>query len=160
MHHSEETFHLRCGTIDDLSAIYTLNRLCFEEYWSLPSLYSSLESGYDLLVCEGDDTGVAAYILSLRVIDEVQIMQVAVTPSCRRFGLARRLSTHLIEQASGICSLSLEVRVSNCAALSLYKSLGFTQTGYRKKYYAPNKLGICDDASLMTLLLPTDTITT
>ncbi len=41
--------------------------------------------------------------------------------------------------------MTLEVRVSNNAAISLYKSLGFEEGGIRKKYYSDNN----EDALIM-----------
>jgi len=147
-----DRFILRAGTIEDLNAVYCLNQACFDECWSLQSLYSSLDSGYDLLLCEQAGM-LVGYVLSLTVLDEIQIMQVAVAPAARRLGLASRMSSYLIAHASGICSISLEVRLSNEAARRLYASLGFTETGYRKQYYAPNAAGMREDAVLMMLQL-------
>jgi len=144
---------LRSGDLADLSALYALNRLCFAEYWSLASLHGSLESGYDLLLAEDEYGMMTGYILSMSILDEIEIMQVAVHPDYRRTGLAQRLSRHLIDHSSGICTISLEVRPSNHAARQLYEGLGFVQTGYRKQYYAPNDQGICEDAIMMALQL-------
>ncbi|PIX53632.1 MAG: ribosomal-protein-alanine N-acetyltransferase [Zetaproteobacteria bacterium CG_4_9_14_3_um_filter_54_145] len=145
-----QSFSLRAGTQEDLHAVCLLNRLCFEECWSLQSLYSALESGYDLLLCEQAGR-LAGFILSLTVLDEIQIMQVAVSPDCRRMGVARRMSRYLIDHAAGIQAVSLEVRLSNAPARALYASLGFSETGYRKQYYAPNAAGICEDAVLLMM---------
>jgi len=147
-----EPFKLREGEAEDLGAVYSLGRACFEEYWSLPSLYSALDSDYDLLLCEQADM-LVGYILSLTMLDEIQIMQVAVAPACRRHGLARRMSRHLLH-ATGIRSISLEVRLSNKPARRLYARLGFIESGYRKQYYTANAAGICEDAVLMMMQLP------
>ena len=145
-----QSIHLREGTTEDLSAVYNLSRQCFEQPWSLQSLYSALESGYDLLLSEQNGV-LAGYILSLTVLDEIQIMQVAVAPASRRQGVAGEMSRYLIDHARGINSVSLELRCSNKAAYNLYTSLGFTKTGYRKQYYAANAAGISEDAVLMEI---------
>lgn len=149
----DDAFVLRCGTGEDLQSVYTLNRCCFEEYWSIGSLASALESGYELLICEQGQE-LAGYLLTLTVVDEIQVMQIAVAPAFRRQGVARLLSNALIAGAAGICAVTLEVRLSNAAARRLYAGLGFVETGYRKQYYAPNAAGICEDAVLMDLQLP------
>jgi len=140
---------IRVGSIDDVEAVYRLNKDVFSEYWSRPSLYSSLESGYDLLLCEFHGE-VIAYLLSLAVLDEIQIMQIAVSSSHRRLGLASRMTETLIASARHIQIITLEVRLSNHAAKACYDRLGFQEVGYRKKYYAPDVSGYREDAVLMS----------
>jgi len=139
---------LRHGGLDDVEAVYQLNRHVFSEPWSRVSLYSSLESGYDVLLAELNGE-IIAYVLSLSVLDEIQIMQIAVSSQYRRQGLASRLSEMLITCCTGIQSITLEVRLSNHAARQCYAQLGFQETGYRKGYYAPNASGCREDAVLM-----------
>ncbi len=141
-------FTLRQGGVADSEAVYRLNRESFSEYWSRASLFSALESGYDLIVCELEGQPVA-YLLSLTILDEIQIMQIAVAPDYRRQGLARRMTEALITAATAR-SVTLEVRASNHAARNLYTGLGFEEVGWRKNYYAPNRSGHREDAILMT----------
>jgi len=143
---------IRAGSLDDIEAIYQLNKDAFSEYWSRTSLYSSLESGYDLLLCElnGD---IIAYLLSVTVLDEIQIMQIAVSASHRRQGLASHMSKELIASANNIQQITLEVRLSNRAASACYTRLGFQEVGYRKNYYAPDVSGCREDAVLMSKTL-------
>jgi len=143
------TISLRRGGLADLEAVYRLNKENFSEYWSRQSLFSALESGYDLLLCESDGQPVA-YLLSLSILDEIQIMQIAVSPDYRRGGIARRMTETLITSSPHACTVTLEVRAANHAARKLYTGLGFEQTGYRKHYYAPDISGTREDAVLMT----------
>jgi ribosomal-protein-alanine N-acetyltransferase len=57
----------------------------------------------------------------------------------------------LIKRAQdiGITAISLEVRCSNAAAISLYKRLGFESAGIRKDFYSKPK----EDAVIMWLKL-------
>jgi len=142
-------YSLRQGKLADVEAVYRLNREIFSEYWSRASLFSALESGYDVLLCEADGMPVA-YLLSLTVLDEIQIMQVAVAAASRRQGLARRMTECLMDAATEINTITLEVRQSNLAAQQLYAGLGFEAVGCRKKYYAPDIAGHREDAILMT----------
>ena len=143
------SFTLRRGGMDDLDAVFRLNQKAFAENWSLQSLHTALASGYDLLLCESNE-GLAGYLLSLSVLDEVQIMQIAVAAPFRRQGLANRMTLHLIAEKSYIAEISLEVRESNRAARQLYAGLGFDECGIRKKYYAPDSSGQRENAILMT----------
>jgi len=141
-------FTLRRGEVEDLEAVFRLNQQTFSESWSYQSLYSALCTGYDLLLCESDED-LAGYLLSMSVLDEVQIMQIAVAAPCKRQGLAKRMTGHLIEQNAHMAEISLEVRESNQAARKLYVGLGFVECGCRRNYYAPDALGSSENAILM-----------
>lgn len=142
------SFTLRPGDIEDLDAVFRLNQKAFAENWSCHSLHAALSSGYDLLLCESDE-GLAGYLLSLSVLDEVQIMQIAVAAPFRRQGLAKRMTRYLIEEKSHMAEISLEVRESNKAARQLYVGLGFVECACRKNYYSPDASGRREHAILM-----------
>jgi ribosomal-protein-alanine N-acetyltransferase len=143
-------YQLRSGDLADIESVYRLNRESFAEYWSRESLFSALESGYDLLLCENEHGIAVAYLLSLTILDEIQIMQISVSPDNRRQGLARRMTEALIAASPDACTMTLEVRASNGAARVLYAGLGFEETGLRKRYYSPDADGYREDAVLMT----------
>jgi len=143
---------VRAGDLSDLKGVFQLNNKVFDEAWSLGSLHAALESGFDVYVCE-DNGLLAGYILSQDILDEVHIMQVAVDMAFRRRGVASRLTEHLLRCKAAMSLILLEVRASNIAARSLYGRFGFAEDGVRKKYYAPDALGFCEDAILMKLPL-------
>jgi [ribosomal protein S18]-alanine N-acetyltransferase len=68
---------------------------------------------------------------------EAHVTNVSVHPDARRTGVARVLVRHLVDEAlERECrAMSLEVRVSNDAAISLYRSFGFVPAGVRRRYY-------------------------
>ena len=74
-------------------------------------------------------------------------MNLAVRDSHRRHGVATRLMERLFEITSGDGrrGYTLEVRVSNEAAIKLYESLGFRPRGIRRGYYTDNR----EDALIM-----------
>jgi ribosomal-protein-alanine N-acetyltransferase len=88
------------------------------------------------------------------VIDEAHITTIAVRPQFRGRGLGEMLLVALGEIAMGLHArwLTLEVRVSNSLAQSLYHKYGFKEAGIRKRYYSDNQ----EDAMIMW----TDDITT
>lgn len=69
--------------------------------------------------------------------EEAHVTNIAVDPKRRREGFARRILGHLAETAidRGAQALTLEVRVSNEAALGLYREFGFAPAGIRQRYY-------------------------
>ena len=79
----------------------------------------------------------AGYVGSQTVLDETDMMNVAVHPDFRRQGVARALILALTEELKnrGSHCLTLEVRASNDPARALYESLGFVLVGTRRNYY-------------------------
>jgi ribosomal-protein-alanine N-acetyltransferase len=80
----------------------------------------------------------AGFVLSRRVLDEAEILTLAVAPKYRRRGVASALlSTHLaaLAAAGAKKALFLEVEAGNDAALALYAHFGFYPVGDRKAYY-------------------------
>jgi [ribosomal protein S18]-alanine N-acetyltransferase len=80
---------------------------------------------------------VVGYICPMQVLDEGHILNVAVDPDCRGMGVGRALVQRVLDdfRASGAAFVSLEVRVSNVAAICLYRQMGFAEVGRRKRYY-------------------------
>jgi ribosomal-protein-alanine N-acetyltransferase len=74
----------------------------------------------------------------LITVDEGQITNIAVHPDHRRKGYGAAITRALLRHAKDakLESVSLEVRVSNTAAIELYKKAGFAEAGRRKGFYA------------------------
>lgn len=140
-------------TKDDLVAIAEIERLSFPTPWSIDAFAEELTRPWARLEVlrlapAEKPVGFCNYWL---VADEVQIINIAVHPEARRQGFAALLLGHIIEQAKRACFrvLSLEVRISNQPAQSLYRKFGFRDVGLRPRYYADNG----EDALLMDLTL-------
>lgn len=122
---------------DHVAQVAALERQCFADPWSEGSIASELDNPLSLWLVAEQDGAVCGYVGSQTVLDETDMMNIAVHPDCRRQGIAAALIDELIvrlkERGSHI--LRLEVRVSNAPAIALYDSLGFTQLGLRKNYY-------------------------
>ena len=120
-----------------VAQIAQLEKICFSDPWSEKSVASELDNklAFWLVAIEGDT--VAGYIGSQTVMDETDMMNVAVHPDFRRQGIAEALITGLVEHLKTIGSrcLTLEVRASNAPAIALYEKLGFSEIGRRKNYY-------------------------
>ena len=120
-----------------VAQIAALEKICFSDPWSEKSVASELDNklAFWLVATEGDT--VAGYIGSQTVMDETDMMNVAVHPDFRRQGIAGTLVNALVEQLKTMGShcLTLEVRASNAPAIALYEKLGFAQIGRRKNYY-------------------------
>ncbi|MFA9446150.1 ribosomal protein S18-alanine N-acetyltransferase [Egicoccus sp. AB-alg6-2] len=89
---------------------------------------------------------IVGFAAGLLALDEGHVLDVAVATDHRRRGVGARLVDELIRRlhTRGAAAVTLEVRRSNEAALSLYRQLGFVVEGVRPRYYPDG-----EDALLM-----------
>ena len=118
----------------------------FDHPWSLSQISSQLAAPTNLsFLCE------AGYIMGSLICGEAEILRLAVLPSRRGEGLAKKLVGAFLcaarESEGTVCFL--EVAAKNVAARSLYLACGFCEAGLRKKYYTDG-----DDAILMNRSRP------
>ena len=120
-----------------VAQIAALEKICFSDPWSERSIASELDNklAFWLVATEGEQ--VAGYIGSQTVMDETDMMNVAVHPDFRRQGIAEVLVSTLVEKLKEMRShcLTLEVRASNIPAITLYEKMDFIVIGKRKNYY-------------------------
>ena len=120
-----------------VAAVAALERCCFSAPWSEQSVRAELSNPLSLWLVALLDGQVAGYVGSQTVLDEADMMNLAVDPACRRQGIAQALVEALTAALAerGVRSLTLEVRASNEGAIALYRKLGFAQVGRRPNYY-------------------------
>lgn len=119
-----------------LSTLAALEACCFSDPWSEDALRQELYNPlarFLVALCGGE---VAGYLGCHHVVDEAFVTNIAVFPAFRRRGIGRALIEAAKEQAASLSRLTLEVRVSNAAAIALYRSLGFVEDGVRPRFYA------------------------
>jgi ribosomal-protein-alanine N-acetyltransferase len=90
---------------------------------------------------------VVGYAGLMLVGSDGHITTIAVDPAWHRRGIGARLLLELSRTgiASGCTALTLEVRMSNDAAQSMYRRFGYAPAGVRKNYYAETN----EDALIM-----------
>ncbi|HEY8910115.1 MAG TPA: ribosomal protein S18-alanine N-acetyltransferase [Desulfosporosinus sp.] len=123
----------------DLEVIMDIERVSFSTPWSLESFKAELkDNDYARYFCLELNGQVIGYMGLWFILDEGHITNIAIAPDYRghHWGefLMRSVMAEMVNQ--GMERMTLEVRVSNSLALSLYKRLGFTHAGVRKGYYA------------------------
>jgi len=122
----------------DLESVLQVESSSFPRPWTRDHFLAEIQSPFGTpLVAITPENQLAGYLCLKVVFDEAEILDVAVADPLRGRGLGRLLVEHAIElcRSQEVALLALEVRVSNLAAISLYRQLGFRETGRRKRYY-------------------------
>lgn len=129
---------IRRMTKEDAKAVAEIERQCFADPWSENAFCNAAtDKNYIYMVAEQDGQilGMAGCILT---IDEGDLTNVAVSEAYRGKGIARKVVSTLMEEATslGIVAFTLEVREHNTRAIGLYESLGFKFEGKRPGFYS------------------------
>lgn len=133
---------------EDTWQIAELEKAIFSMPWSRESLLGELNGNhgahYIVAVCGEEIVGYAGF---WQIFDEAHITNVAVKENQRGKGIARALMKEMDQLCDklGILYQTLEVRVSNTAAIRLYESIGFASAGIRPGYYEKPR----EDANIM-----------
>jgi ribosomal-protein-alanine N-acetyltransferase len=154
-------------TLADLDQVMAIERLAFSAPWSMQSYrYEITRNAYStMLVIRqarffrgrpesmlsflglGKPSFVRGYGGFWLLVDEIHISTIAVHPKWRGGGLGELLLLSLLDEGIRLraSNASLEVRVSNLPAQTLYHKYGFAVASRQKRYYADNN----EDAYIM-----------
>ncbi|MEG2827812.1 MAG: ribosomal protein S18-alanine N-acetyltransferase [Acinetobacter sp.] len=131
----------------DLDSVVAIERLVQTHPWSKQQFQESLAS-YQCTVYEQANQVVGFCILQ-PVLDEANLLLMAIHPNQQGKGLGYILLDHSIQQLkNNPIQIFLEVRESNTAAIRLYEKTDFHQIDLRKNYY-PNPDGSREHAVIM-----------
>ncbi len=128
---------IRPMTMEDCGQVAAIEAASFSMPWSLRAFTDTVNKhNFRYFVAE-EEGEILGYCGFLYVLDEAEIPNVCVKASARKRGIGKQMMQVLCSEAEklGIYMLFLEVRESNTAARSLYKSLGFVENGLRKNFY-------------------------
>ena len=131
-----------------IDGVCKIEEACFAHPWSRQSVESELANENSVFIVAVEGEKVIGYIGMSVVIDEGYIFNVAVNADFRRKGVGTALINELVTygKKNDLCFITLEVRESNQAAISLYSDFGFIKVGERKNYYSDP----AENAILMT----------
>jgi len=123
-----------------LGAVMAIEQVAYPKPWTVNVFAGELEMmrrGERTYIAAFDGRNLVGYAGLLYTGDDAHVTNIAVAPSHRRHGVATRLLAELAWTAilRGCTGLTLEVRVSNTGAQSLYERFGFEAVGVRKRYY-------------------------
>ncbi len=139
----------------DLDEVMRIERLSFPNPWTRGMFENELKNpvSFALAARAGGKApgagpgGIIAYSIFWIVQGEAHILNLAVDPEWRRKGVALTLLQSILDymRPRTVFEVFLEVRMSNIAAIRLYKGLGFKEAYVRKQYYGD------EDAIVMKL---------
>jgi [ribosomal protein S18]-alanine N-acetyltransferase len=136
---------VRKAAVQDVAEMIRLERQCSttahwteRQYADLFAARGELPARLALVAEEEGCSVLAGFLVARHVPSEWELENIVVAPAVRRMGIGRQLIDTLLVQARQTNSIAvfLEVRESNTAGRSLYKKLGFLETGRRKAYYS------------------------
>ena len=143
------TLEFRRLKLRDLNAIEIIERSAYPTPWSRSMFAGELAkpSSICLGAIDAESSRLVGYLIISRYVDAWHVMNLAVAEGHRRRGIATRLMERLFDLTAGDGrrGYTLEVRISNEAAIKLYESLGFKARGVRRGYYTDNR----EDALIM-----------
>ncbi len=124
----------------DLPSVLAIESLSFPNPWHETTFRGEIQHrpvSFPLVIVHSTLNKVIGYIIYWLIGEEVQINNIAVHPDFRRLGIGEHVLRQVIEQVKwrGAKFITLEVRPSNIAALTLYKKIGFRMLGVRRNYY-------------------------
>lgn len=135
----------------DAPSVAKIEKECFCVPFTEDDILGYIENPiWHFLVARGE-CGVLGYISFTVILDECQIVNVAVSPSARKMGIGSRIMTSFLDflKEMNVASVYLEVRESNTPAIKLYEKFGFEVTGISKNHYTKPQ----ENALLMSLTL-------
>jgi len=125
---------------EDLPSVCDIERLSFPSPWHESTFRGEIynrQISFPYVIVHKQENKVIGYVIYWRLDREVHINNIALHPDFRRKGIGETVLRWVLDQIQkqGINLVSLEVRPTNVAALSLYRKLGFRILGVRKNYY-------------------------
>ena len=124
-------------TPEDVPVISRLEEETFSMPWSAPSfleMISKEDARYYVAEKDGKILGGCGVLM---IAGEGNITNVVIAPEARNQGIGTAMLRHLMAEGDreGLTAYTLEVRVSNVAAIHVYEKLGFESAGIRPGFY-------------------------
>ena len=135
----------------DAPCVAKIEKECFSTPFSEADILGYIDNPIWNFFVATLDGSIIGYVSFTKIIDECQIVNVAVSKSARKMGVGTLLIERLLNfcRQNGVSKLFLEVRKSNTPAIKLYEKFGFLAVGVSKNHYSVPT----EDAILMNLTL-------
>lgn len=131
------TIHVRALQEQDIDAVSRIEQKSFSMPWSPQDFKDLLKRDYCTYLVAEVDGVIAGTCGFTDICKEGNIDNVVVDEAYRGMGVAQKMLQELIAlgETDGIEDFTLEVRVSNEAAIHVYEKLGFVSEGIRPGFY-------------------------
>lgn len=123
--------------ISDIPEIADLEERCIPDGWSEKSFLDWLKNENTVIFKAVLGGKIIAFANGSWVLDEGELLNIAVSKNYRNMGIAKELFNFLEKyfKEKNIKKIFLEVREKNIPAISFYQKHGFIKNGLRKDYY-------------------------
>lgn len=138
----------RLMTEEDIDQILKIEHASFSLPWSRDAFVNEMtRNQYALYIVLEEGDLIIGYCGMWVVVDEAHVTNIAILSEYRGQKLGEALMRKAMAAAkeNGAATMTLEVRVTNIVAQSLYRKLGFQDGAIRKNYYTDNS----EDALVM-----------
>jgi ribosomal-protein-alanine N-acetyltransferase len=156
---SPGAYFLRRMREEDIPEVLLIENVSFPNPWQESTFRGEVQNesiSVPLVAVHATEKCIIGYIIVWKIMDDVQINNIAVRPDYRGLGIGEFLLSTVIDavKKEGARFISLEVRPSNIAALNLYRKFDFRPLTLRKCYYTNPD----EDAVVMGLNLAAENI--
>lgn len=126
---------------EDLDVVSEMEAASYPDPWNRKGFEEELGTESALAVVMEDTTGVVGYALATLTGEDADIVKITIDEKERGKGYGRKLLDMLMNElySRGILNATLEVRMSNAPAISLYEHAGFVSEGVRPGFYSNPK---------------------
>ena len=129
-----------------LSRVIEIERAVFSRPWTKRDFVLARKRANSLCWVVRVEREVAGYVVGFVIDREFHLENFAIAPCFQHEGLGRKTLEAVFDLLNTKAQvISLEVRMSNCAAIDLYKKMGFETVAIQKAYYTHP----CEDALIM-----------
>ena len=138
-------------SVEDLEQVVEIEKALFSDPWTKEGFFTFLTKENTMFFVVEEKEKILAYCSMQTVLDEGDILNVAVRSDRQKEGIGYFLVDSMLKMAEmiGIHIVHLEVREGNGTARRLYERLGFKEDGLRRDYYTDPT----ENAVLMTKML-------
>ena len=135
---------IRLATYEDMEELLRIEEDCFaQERFDTELLEALVTSSLFRSFVAEDESGTlgSAMVYLGPHMEEAHILSIAVLPSARGKGVGKALAQRLEEEAVAANArlMSLEVRMDNSSARTLYLNLGYVERGVIDSYFGPGE---------------------
>lgn len=144
----ENTIQIVPLTLELVPQVALIEAMSFSEPWSEQAYREICGKEEYVYMAAVEEDGTAVGMCGMLIGSfEAEVMNVAVHPKHRGKGIAGKMMQTLLQEGKerGVTEFTLEVRVSNVAAIHVYEANGFVSEGVRPNFYTKPK----EDALIM-----------